>query len=112
MPTGETLLRTAYFLELVGYQVTELHAIPPELYQTGQCIVCNLIPVKTVLDKLAVKKAKRLYEYFRGQVGLSEKRLQILREVAAQHAAMLPEIWDERQRELASTPYTRHSCTE
>ena len=99
-PQGETWLRVLYFLELCGYRVAELRAIPPELYLTGRCIVCNLIPIKTVLDKLKVNGAKRLYEYFRGDVGLSECRLQILRDIVLQHAAISPDLWAQKKKEF------------
>ena len=102
MPTGETLLRVRYFLELVGYNVEEL-LYPPtaEIVAVGRCVALNIVTTKDVLTVLGTRQPKAFYRYFySGGNGITDQRLAGFKAIATAHQAELAQKIKQNRRDL------------
>lgn len=85
MPKGEILLRVRCFLSLCGYEVSELTALSPLLFETGQCIAVGSLNCGEVSKELRMPNNDQLLEYLlRGGVHPSSERIQILERMTAE----------------------------
>ena len=85
MPVGLALVKLRYFLETIGYQVTDLDALEQPVRHLGKLISLGVVDVETASDQIGFSEVSKLFRLLHGNSGLSEERRPAVEEICSKH---------------------------
>jgi hypothetical protein len=77
-PAGAPLIKVRYYLEHLGYQVTELRSLPEPIRDLGRLIAFGVVTFEDVMEAIDIPKTKsgsQLYTILHGDQGVSDDRM-------------------------------------
>ncbi len=86
-PGGERWIQVNYLLSLVGYTVAEFEQISPLLQQAAAYISLGIVTPAEAATRIGASDPKRMFEYIRGNNGISAERAEKLQALLSEKAA-------------------------
>ncbi len=99
-PAGENLLRVRYFLNLCGYEVTELAELKPLIFEIGQSVAVGCTTLDEITSALGIEKNQHVLRYLRGDVNPSPERTVALERIVAEKRQILAQKLTEIKEKL------------
>jgi hypothetical protein len=98
-PVGEPLIRLRYFLDMLGYKVQELEALPAITRVTGALAAYDVVTFEQLRQELVYEKMSTLYQCLHGVSNFSPDRAEFAQALVDKHSAELAKrtrAWKER----------------
>ncbi|MFA6519527.1 MAG: helix-turn-helix transcriptional regulator [Candidatus Paceibacterota bacterium] len=95
-PMGESLTRLMFYLELHGYEITELEVLSPPIRDVAQIYAFRILSLTEIVDLVGYPKEGRvgtdsLYRVFHGKQSVPNKRMQKFATLAELYKDQIPE---------------------
>lgn len=97
VPTGEALIRLRYYLEHLGYCVTELESLKPRTRTLGRLFAFRVVTLDEIVDTLEFDGDRQnisdmVIALFRGPRGTTEDRVRSMDQLTVVHEGKLPKL--------------------
>jgi len=102
VPVGETMLRLQYFLIFSGYHLVEFNNLPECLVLLGIYIALDIVNIEDVGKKMGLYEHKRIYEYFRKEVGIVPEKEEIIIQILSENNGTLLSVLNSENSKYGS----------
>jgi len=111
LPVGATAILVYYFLEFVGFSVSELDALDRNLHKVGQYIALGIFSIEKILQDIqASPNTFYRYFYLKDSTKPSIGRKVIFEMMVADKKALLPALIARKQHEIKSELDAEATC--
>lgn len=107
-PIGLNNIKVCYFMESLGYKVTDIAFLPDNTYKLGQLIAFNKIKIEDTSQKLNFARKQTLLRALRGHHTMAKQHNEAVNQILAPHQEFLDTkprtIFKEDEKRTLSLP--------